>query len=290
MDGVAVSDDYQTSNIKYMEDITRNGDGLDQLMGRVPQQRSQLQANLQHSIGALHQGAHGEVVRKLQTDLAALGYTNNRGHALQPDGHYGPNTEAAVRAFQSDHGLLSDGIAGKRTLEAIHGQRQLLNDIPALASELDGRRHARVDDLATANSVHASDASSPLRDFSAPSHPQNALYNTLKAGFPADTTSEWLSHATATCYMSGIRQPDDLGNVFGNGEKIMFMSNSLLAQSAMIDITQPPPSVQQTMQHVQQFDQQQAQMMGQIHAQNAQVNAQTQQGGCGERQGCCNAW
>lgn len=117
-------------------------------------------------------------------------------------------------------------------------------------------------------------ASPQLRDFSDPSHPQNALYNTLKAELPAETSPAWLAHATAACYMSGIKRPDDLGNIVGNGEKITFMSNSLFSQNANIDTTQAPPTVQQTMQHVQQFDQQQAQMMGQIQAQNAQVNQQ----------------
>lgn len=247
----------------------------------------------------------------MQADLAALGYTDNRGHALQPDGHYGPNTGAAVYAFQSDHGLLSDGVAGRHTLEAIHGQRQLINDISALAPELDGRQRARVEGSVIFSRVYATEpaatvtptgpAPSPtqshmlitgqasrgiapdtntnpqLRDFSDSSHPQNALYNTLKAGFPSDTTPAWLACATAACYMSGIKQPDDLGDIYGNGEKIMFMSNSLFALSATIDTTQPPPTVQQTMQHVQQFDQQKAQRMSEIRTQSAHVNAHAQQ-------------
>ncbi|MEO6800563.1 MAG: phospholipase [Rhodanobacter sp.] len=113
-----------------------------------------------------------------------------------------------------------------------------------------------------------------LRDFSSPGHPQHALYNTLKAGLPSDTTPAWLAHATGVCYMSGIKRPDDLGNVYGNGERIMFASHSPLAQNAMIDTSQAPPAVQQTMQQVRQYDQQQAQMMGQIQAQNAQLNQQ----------------
>ncbi|MGC1551137.1 MAG: phospholipase [Rhodanobacter sp.] len=136
--------------------------------------------------------------------------------------------------------------------------------------------HTPAADQARARAVP--DGISPLRDFSDPKHPQNALYNTLKAGFPPDTTPEWLAHATATCYMSGIRQPNDLGNVVGNGENIVFMSQSLFSQSAVMNTTQSPPAVQQTMQHVQQFDQQQTQMMSEIRTQNAQINAQAQQG------------
>ncbi|MFC3651048.1 peptidoglycan-binding protein [Dyella humi] len=87
--------------------------------------------------GALKQGALGEAVSALQAELTVLGYIDNRGQALQPDGHFGRNTEAAVRAFQSDHGLIVDGIVGKNTLEALHGQRQLRSGIPALTAELE---------------------------------------------------------------------------------------------------------------------------------------------------------
>jgi hypothetical protein len=112
---------------------------------------------------------------------------------------------------------------------------------------------------------------SPLRDFSDPSHPQNALYNTLKAELPSGTTPAWLTHATAACYMSGIRHPGDLGNIVGDGKKVMFDSNALLGGQAMIDTTLPAPAVQQTMQQVQRHDQQQMQVMSQVQLQGAQV-------------------
>lgn len=138
LEGVAVSDDYQTSNIKYMEDITRDGDGLGRLMSHDSQHRSLTPTNTPHATGPLHRGSHGKGVLALQADLAALGYTDNRGRTLQADGRFGSNTDAAVRAFQNDHGLLSNGIAGENTLNTIHSQRQLLNHIPALSPELEG--------------------------------------------------------------------------------------------------------------------------------------------------------
>lgn len=36
-----------------------------------------------------------------------------------PDGKYGKNTQAAVKKFQSEHGLTADGIFGKKTNEAM---------------------------------------------------------------------------------------------------------------------------------------------------------------------------
>jgi hypothetical protein len=143
LEGIAVSDDYQTSNIKYFEDIARNGVGLDQLMGRDPHGYSQIRIESQHSASSMHFGAKSEAVRTLQADLAALGYTDNRGSVLRIDGHYGPSTEAAVRAFQSDQGLHNDGVAGKHTLQAMQVQRALLSVVPAFAPELDGRLSAQ---------------------------------------------------------------------------------------------------------------------------------------------------
>jgi peptidoglycan hydrolase-like protein with peptidoglycan-binding domain len=34
---------------------------------------------------------------------------------LDTDGKFGPETEATVRAFQRDHGLVPDGIVGPKT-------------------------------------------------------------------------------------------------------------------------------------------------------------------------------
>jgi hypothetical protein len=61
----------------------------------------------------LGNGSAGEAVRDLQQKLSALGYP------LAVDGIFGNDTEEAVRAFQHDHGLDADGLAGARTQAAI---------------------------------------------------------------------------------------------------------------------------------------------------------------------------
>lgn len=66
----------------------------------------------------LRRGARGETVRALQTALTA------QGHALSPDGIFGPATERAVRAFQARNGLAVDGIAGPATIAALGGARR----------------------------------------------------------------------------------------------------------------------------------------------------------------------
>ena len=61
----------------------------------------------------LAEGSAGEAVRDLQQKLSALGYP------LAVDGVFGRDTEAAVLAFQRDHGLGADGVVGPMTLAAI---------------------------------------------------------------------------------------------------------------------------------------------------------------------------
>jgi peptidoglycan hydrolase-like protein with peptidoglycan-binding domain len=55
------------------------------------------------------EGSTGENVRSVQYLL------NAHGSNLAVDGDFGPKTDAAVRAFQADHGLGVDGIVGDQT-------------------------------------------------------------------------------------------------------------------------------------------------------------------------------
>lgn len=64
----------------------------------------------------LRKGARGENVIQLQTKLVQLGYD------LAPygaDGSFGNKTAEAVKAFQSDHGLIADGVCGPMTWDAL---------------------------------------------------------------------------------------------------------------------------------------------------------------------------
>lgn len=62
----------------------------------------------------LRSGSRGQSVTQLQQRLEDLGYYKSK-----VDGSYGRNTKAAVEAFQRDHGLTADGIAGPKTLAAL---------------------------------------------------------------------------------------------------------------------------------------------------------------------------
>lgn len=67
-------------------------------------------------IQTIRRGDVGAEVATLQARL------NRAGASLSIDGHFDAQTDAAVRAYQSDRGLLVDGIAGPRTQAALLGQ------------------------------------------------------------------------------------------------------------------------------------------------------------------------
>lgn len=64
----------------------------------------------------IRRGDKGEAVKDLQKKLMILGYQLPRYGA---DGSFGNETLAAVKAFQKDHGLNVDGVAGPATLSAL---------------------------------------------------------------------------------------------------------------------------------------------------------------------------
>ncbi|WP_020663698.1 N-acetylmuramoyl-L-alanine amidase [Amycolatopsis benzoatilytica] len=58
---------------------------------------------------------HGDDVFTLQERLTELGFDAGR-----PDGYFGPQTERALRTFQRDMRLTSDGICGPATIRELH--------------------------------------------------------------------------------------------------------------------------------------------------------------------------
>jgi peptidoglycan hydrolase-like protein with peptidoglycan-binding domain len=238
----------------------------------------------------LKSGAHGDAVSALQTDLATLDYTDNRGQALQPDGHYGRNTEAAVKAFQGDHDLPVDGVAGKNTLNAIQNQRHLLGLIPAFAPELEGNARLRIDSTDPANRAilerdphmrDLPDAPQPaINPYADPRNPDHGLYTELKERIP-EAGEKRLAQITAACHMSGIRS-GEVGHIqFLGDDALMIAPNGGPGRGAEVALTSPAPSLQQTMQQVQGFDQQQQMQIAQLNARQAQMQSSPMIGGPG---------
>lgn len=61
----------------------------------------------------LREGSNGEPVKRLQTAL------NGKGASLKVDGDFGPMTKAALKKFQTERGLVSDGICGPQSWAAL---------------------------------------------------------------------------------------------------------------------------------------------------------------------------
>jgi len=62
----------------------------------------------------LRLGSRGPETELLQLGLTRAGYLSS-----EPDGVFGPATQRAVMAFQRDMGLTADGVAGRRTWDAL---------------------------------------------------------------------------------------------------------------------------------------------------------------------------
>lgn len=71
----------------------------------------------------LMKGDSGEAVELLQKLLG-----------IKVDGQFGPNTEAAVREFQLDHGLKGDGIVGSLTWKALDANTSESNTNPIVGT------------------------------------------------------------------------------------------------------------------------------------------------------------
>ncbi len=63
----------------------------------------------------LRRGDEGDAVKNLQERLRSLGYFNSKS-----TGFFGSATESAVKRFQSDNSLKSDGIVGKNTFAVLY--------------------------------------------------------------------------------------------------------------------------------------------------------------------------
>ncbi|OLP18249.1 hypothetical protein BST81_11585 [Leptolyngbya sp. 'hensonii'] len=70
----------------------------------------------QNTLAALSRGSRGPAVTALQLNLKNAGYDPGR-----IDGVFGSGTERAVRRFQRDRGLPSDGIVGRQTEAVLTG-------------------------------------------------------------------------------------------------------------------------------------------------------------------------
>lgn len=76
----------------------------------------------------IRKGSKGSVVKEMQSMLDRLGY--NLG-ICGMDGDYGTATDAAVRGFQREHGLVVDGVCGPMTWDALEKAVGQISQKPA---------------------------------------------------------------------------------------------------------------------------------------------------------------
>lgn len=113
-------------------------------LGGVAQQ-ALLKSQLENK-SPLKKGMEGQNISKLQDFLISKGYMTAEQKSTGP-GKFGPKTEAALKAFQREHGLKDDGIVGPKTRKAMEGNQppvkkasaeQVKNEPPK--AQLDGTR------------------------------------------------------------------------------------------------------------------------------------------------------
>uniref|UniRef100_UPI002ED19300 peptidoglycan-binding domain-containing protein n=1 Tax=Streptomyces cellulosae TaxID=1968 RepID=UPI002ED19300 len=81
----------------------------------------------------LQLGSHGSSVTWAQTDL------NHHGYKVTIDSHFGPKTQAAVKAFQAAKGLTADGVVGPKTWAALKAKPTPKPTVPSTGTLTDAQ-------------------------------------------------------------------------------------------------------------------------------------------------------
>ena len=251
------------------------------------------------------QGSEGAQVRELQAGLAALGYLGRDDAPLIPDGHFGPNTTHAVKAFQRAHGLDDDGIVGAKTTNTMeqartHSPRELQATLAALGYPGGDAKPLIVDGYVGSNTTHAVKAFQRAHGLnedgmvgpktmqaleharihpliSEKTHPSNTLYRAIAEDFPAGTKASVIANVTMQAMENGINDPSKLRDVVSlkNGD-VMVRGNAIGTQ-VQVDLQAPTSGIQQMSDHVAREAREQQQLQEQQQQQQQQRQQQQQQ-------------
>lgn len=105
-----------------------------------------------------------------------------------------------------------------------------------------------------------------------PHHPDHALYAEMKQRLPPDTSEERLAQITLAAKQGGVKAGQvDSVHITENPLR-MLVSGKVPGDRAQVDLTTSPPSVQETLQRSEVYDQQNAQQQAQWQAQSQQLN------------------
>ena len=261
--------------------------------------------------GVLKENERGQEVRDLQSKLAALGYKGADGKQITPDGHFGANTKHALEAFQKDHDLKQDGIAGRDTLRALANEHQALTavykqgaegqgvrDIQAQLSALgytgkdgkplqaDGqfgadtkyaaeqfqRAHKLdVDGVMGLKSNAALQASKQHPLLTETTHPDNKLYAKLRDGAGDHVSNEHVAALTEQARRAGIKDAASVRDVV-QVDSQLYVRSTVPTIRAQVDLSEQAKAIEQTSQHTQLFTEAQKQQHEQIRNQNLSIN------------------
>lgn len=250
-----------------------------------------------------------DVIQALQQQLQTLGMTDHRGQPLPMTGIYDDATRIAVTMFQQEQGLPGTGLLDPATRALIDARATIvelqhvergrpgpLHEVPssevvrtpttprAIEPNLsqptavaDGVPY--LDNVAVPQPIsERATSGTGLLDPRQALSPQHALYNELKTRIP-EASEQRLLQFTAACHTNGItdRNLDAVRFDREGGFMHFGACNDLVAKVATVDVKQPSPHPEQSIQQIQHHDQHQVQLQAQIQAQIARQN-QTQQG------------
>ncbi|AUB59778.1 peptidoglycan-binding protein [Methanobacterium subterraneum] len=132
------------ADVKATENVLQNnkpfGENTPKIIGNNTTNNSTNQSQI------MELGASGDQVKKIQQWLTDYGY-----YSGDIDGEFGASTDKAVRDFQTEAGLLVDGVVGKDTEKAMETWDKQVADVQAASGE----------DTSTASKETSSSSTSP---------------------------------------------------------------------------------------------------------------------------------
>ncbi|WP_208588510.1 peptidoglycan-binding domain-containing protein [Xanthomonas fragariae] len=217
----------------------------------------------------LEPGDRGAAVHALQQHLQTIGATDRDGNAIKDDRHYGPRTQQAVENFQLWTGRNTTGIADPGTLEALqtHAQfatRQKAQDL-APGRHLADHAQPASSHLADALAQHpapprpdltpAQEQAAPkaLEPYSNPNSPLHALYAQTKTtleGKDVPMSEERLHQVVGQMALYDM-SPGGNNQFAVKGDTLYVIDLDACYNRFSLDLREPAPSMQATLQHVQ---------------------------------------
>ncbi|RQR79139.1 hypothetical protein DIE11_17210 [Burkholderia sp. Bp9012] len=208
-----------------------------------------------HASGLLQRGDKGDAVGEVQTELRDLGYKDHKGDLITPDKSYGNDTKAAVAAFQKDHGLDIDGVAGPTTQKALKDQVEAKSNAQSAFTD-------------TAKAYLLSDAAHPGNGLYMQAYGKLADLDTQIGRTSDQRTANLAGAATVAALGAGIGQIDYLLPDMKDGSTMFVAQNT----SPLKTVAEVP-----TMQGMNTPLEQSSAQFQQVTQQQAQVQLQTQQ-------------